>query len=400
MTWLKKAISLEVVRETLGDMRVTKGRGMLALIGIGIGTGAVIAMLHVGHNARAAALRDFEALGTDLVIIQPQSPDGLPPNIPVEDVLALPKAKIGISECAAIIQSGGNVRYGHTDLQATIIAATDHIFSLGKARLDHGRLTSDIDGFAPYAVVGAALASDIRAVSGKGLTLGDRIAFNGQFLTVIGILQQTPTNFILNIDFDRSIFLPFAAARRASRDTRISAVAGRLAPGADDQQTSDAIEAYFKPRLTAGATVQVTTARQMIASIEQQMRIYATLILGIGAVSLVVGGVGIMNVMLMSVMERRQEIGLRLALGARRKDIRLMFLSETLILAAIGSAVGTGLGYLAGWIFADSSGWQFQAAPLALPLGAGMALVVGLFFGIYPAVRAARLDPVTALRSE
>jgi putative ABC transport system permease protein len=151
--------------------------------------------------------------------------------------------------------------------------------------------------------------------------------------------------------------------------------------------------------MTSGA-VQVTTAREMIASIEEQMRIYAALILGIGAVSLVVGGVGIMNVMLMSVMERRQEIGLRLAVGARCRDIRLMFLSETLILSAIGSATGTSVGYLAGWIFAGSSGWQFEAALLALPLGAGMALIVGLFFGIYPAARAARLEPVAALRSE
>ncbi|MGZ2402765.1 FtsX-like permease family protein [Rhizobium ruizarguesonis] len=158
-------------------------------------------------------------------------------------------------------------------------------------------------------------------------------------------------------------------------------------------------QGYFAKHMSAG-TMQVATAREMIASIEAQMKIYATLILGIGAVSLVVGGVGIMNVMLMSVMERRQEIGLLLAIGARRKDIRLMFLSETLVLSTIGSAVGVVIGYLAGWVFADSSGWQFEAAPMALPLGAGMTLVVGLFFGIYPASRAARLDPLAALRSE
>ena len=400
MSGHKTTISLEIVRETLADITMAKGRGALALIGIAIGTAAVIAMLHVGHNARAAALRDFETLGADLVAMQPQSSVGIAPSLPVEAVLALPNADVGLAESAAIVQSGGNIRYGRKDLQATIIAATDHIYTIGKAHLDRGRLTSDLDGFAPYAVIGATVAEDLRAASGKSVMPKDRIVFGNQIFTVIGVLRHTPPNFILNFDFDQSIILPFGAARRVTQDPRITSIAARLVLGVDDRKATNAIEGYFRPRLPAGATIQITTARQLIASIEQQMRIYATLILSIGAVSLVVGGVGIMNVMLMSVMERRQEIGLRLALGARCKDIRLMFLAETLILAGIGSAIGTALGYIAGWIFANSSGWQFQAAPLALPLGAGMALVVGLFFGIYPATRAARLDPVAALRSE
>jgi putative ABC transport system permease protein len=114
----------------------------------------------------------------------------------------------------------------------------------------------------------------------------------------------------------------------------------------------------------------------------------------------VVSGAGVMNVMLMSVMKRRREIGLRLAIGARRRDIGIMFLAEALVLSALGSLLGTGLGTFAGWIFARSSNWPFLPAPMALPLGAGMAVTVGLFFGYYPADRAARLNPISALRSE
>lgn len=391
--------AIEVIRETAHDIRMVKGRGVLALIGIMIGTAAVIAMLHVGHNARKAALSQFEALGTDLVMMQPQSSDSPTPKIAVRDVLDLPKRNVGLSAVSAMIQTGGNVRAGRTDVQATIVAATDGVYELGKAHLERGRFTSDLDGFAPFAVLGAGLASEIQASSGKAVAIGDRVAFGDQLLTVVGLLLDTPTNYILNIDFNRSIIIPFAAARRVSSDPIITNIAGRLSPGANDVESAEAIRTYFKGRMADGF-MQVTTARQMIASIEEQMRIYASLILGIGAMSLVVGGVGIMNVMLMSVIERRQEIGLRLALGARRRDIRLMFLSETLILSTVGSAIGVALGYFAGWVFANGSGWQFQAAPLALPLGAGMALVVGLFFGIYPASRAARLDPVAALRSD
>lgn len=399
MIGVTSGIAAEIIRETIEDIRLVKGRGILALVGIAIGTAAVVAMLHVGHNASREALRQFEALGTDLILMQPQASGNTSSEVGLVDVLALPRQGIGISDVSAMVQTGGNIRARRFDVQANILAATDGIYALAKAKLAYGRFTSDLDGFSPFAVLGAETANDLQGANGERITVGERITFNGQNLTVIGVLEDAPPNVLLNLELNRSLIIPFAAARRVTSQVAISQIAGRLSPGANDEQAAVAVAEYFEPLVTNGF-MHVATARQLIANIEQQMRIYATLILGVGAVSLVVGGVGIMNVMLMSVMERRQEIGLRLALGARRKDIRLMFLCETLILAAIGSAIGTGLGYLAGWLFASGSDWQFEPAPLAVPLGAGMALVVGLFFGIYPAFLASRLDPVTALRSE
>lgn len=147
-------------------------------------------------------------------------------------------------------------------------------------------------------------------------------------------------------------------------------------------------------------TVEIQIPQQMIDGMTRQSRTFAYLLLALGAISLVGGGVGVMNVMLMNVSERRREIGIRMALGARQRDIRNLFLLEAVTLTAVGALCGAVLGMGAAYLYAWLSGWQFSLAVSALPLGVGSTLLVGLFFGIYPAVSASRLQPVEALRDE
>lgn len=392
-------ISAEIVMEALRDRDLVRSRNLLALTGIAIGTAAVIAMLHLGYNARLHSLKQFTLLGTDLFVARIQQTDSRQIDLRVDAVLDLAAADLGVESAAGVVSTRATLQAGSARIEASAIAASDAIYAIGGARLQTGRLTSDLDGYSAYAVLGAEIASAVGRERGTPVEPGDRLVFGNQVLTVIGILAPTPFSTILTIEYDSSIFVPIGAARRIAPELPISMIAGRFSPGVEDQAGAEAVKQYLESRMRSGR-VDVRTARELIDGVEAQMQIYALLLFGIGAVSLLVSGVGIMNVMFMRVLERRQEIGIRQALGARRSHIRLMFLSETLGLSLIGGAVGIGLGHVSGWLFAESSRWAFEPSPLALPLGVGMAAVVGLFFGLYPAERAARLDPVVALRGD
>lgn len=394
---VSRAYIWELVADALGNLRLLMGRTLLALSGIVIGTAAVIAMLHIGANARSEALRQFNALGPDIIYITLKSEAAGGLGIRPEALPSLTKQGL-LSDAAPFIQSGTVLRVGGQSISANLVIAADGLYSLVGAEMASGRRTSDLDRNAAFAVLGATVAGQL-AAAGQSIGIGEQLATEAQFLTLVGVLHSQTANQMLGLDFNRSVIVPLGAARRFLDDPQITSVAARLPSDADDTVTADAIRRWFLAH-ARGTAVEVQTARLLIEGIERQMRVYGMLLLSIGTISLAVGGIGVMNVMLMSVRERRPEIGLRRAIGARSLDIRAMFLVEALFLAVAGSSIGLLIGVVSAWIFAWAFGWQFDFVPAALPLALGMAGAVGLFFGIYPAARAARMDPIAALRSQ
>lgn len=222
----------------------------------------------------------------------------------------------------------------------------------------------------------------------------------GRYLfTVIGVLKPGPTTAFDPTDFNSAIIIPLASGRRALGQTAPNAAMARVRPGADAVSAASALSEELK-RASPRAQLQVQSARQLIATLKAQKAVHTRLLAAIGGISLLVGGIGVMNVMLMGVMERRREIGLRAAIGATPRDIQLMFLVEAAVLALSGGVLGALLGVAAAFVVAKTSGWTFDPALYALPLGSGVATVVGLVFGPYPALKASRLDPIEALRAE
>jgi putative ABC transport system permease protein len=387
-------VSLEVILDSCGNIGSLKARSALALIGVAIGTAAVIAMLHVGHNARIEALRQFEKMGTDLINILPGTREGEFSDLTVNDIQKISSLEFGINAVAAISRTSANIRVGNREIGASGLAVSDEFYSILGTELHKGRVTTHLDDSQAFVILGSGLAQQLENINGQPVELWSQITVDRQIFKVVGIFRPIIANMVLGIDLNNSLVVAINGARRLGAQPGFSSIAARLAPNVDDRHASLKIQEYL------GAGTNIQTARQLISGVQEQMKIYSILLLAIGAVSLVVGGVGIMNVMLMNVVERRHEIGLRQALGARQGDIRLMFLIEALLLSSAGSIGGIVIGSVAAWIFTHFSNWQFSSSPFALPLGIAMACSVGLFFGSYPAIRAAKLDPVTALRSQ
>ena len=389
---------LLLTAEALSNLWAVAQRSMLALIGIIIGTGSVIAMLNVGHNAELESIRQFKAMGTDLIVAQGFGSNEQVARVEPAMIEDIPASLPSLRRAAPVAIAG--MRLGRREgLQSSVIGTTASLQSVLRLKVAEGRFFSPFDRISTYAIVGAQLARSPELRAETPLGPNSQIRIGSYLFTVVGVLEASTHNPLLPFDLNMSVFIPLDSMRRVTPGTGDLIVLAAARDGKDPVLAAEDLGARLG-QLQQGRPVQTQSARQLIEGMQRQARIMAGLLATVGGISLLVGGVGVMNVMLMNVAERRREIGLRLALGARRRYIQLMFLIEATLLSAAGGILGTALGTLMALLYARYSGSAFVPSPLALPLGAVISAGVGIFFGAYPAASAARLDPIETLRAE
>ncbi|MGH8449771.1 ABC transporter permease [Pseudomonas sp.] len=389
----------QLLHEAFVSLRTLGKRSILALLGIVIGSSSVVALINIGHNAATDAAMIFKDMGTDTLVAQfPPKGNSRATMRASLDLEAVRQAVPGIAHIGAItLFSGPMVFHGRT-VNANFVGSTPDIKDAMRLTLREGRFLSGFDANETYAVIGDQLAQAL-SKPGDPLNLGDRVRISDYLFLIVGILNSQPRSLLIPVQINESLFIPAEGMRRIYANPQIGNVIIRAAPGQDMERIAQDAAVALKTQLT-DHDVDIQVPQQMIDGMTRQSRTFAYLLLALGAISLVGGGVGVMNVMLMNVSERRREIGIRMALGARQRDIRNLFLLEAVTLTAVGALCGAVLGMTAAWLYAWLSGWVFSLAVAALPLGVGSTLLVGLFFGIYPAVSASRLQPVEALRDE
>lgn len=387
------------LKEAYRSLVTARQRTILAVIGIVIGIGSVIGMVSIGEIVRHEALRQFMDMGIDVIVVS-KSFRGDPGSSAFKQaaVVDLPSRSLGVVEVAPYANSSDALQIGGQTRYFQLFGVTSAFFSINKLALDHGRAIRDFDARAQFCVVGAGTASylrsgGVRELLGHKLTLGDRL------YTVIGVMDRVADGGGMRPGgLNEAILVPLGAAMKLWPSGDINQFLARIEPGRDLRLLRSGLERYFE-KTCGGLKIELRTAEEMIASMEKQMALYTLLLGAIGSIALIVGGIGVMNVMLISVSERRSEIGVRRALGAQKGDIQLQFILESVALCLVGGFLGILTGVGVSYVFARVSHYGFGISVVAIVLGVAVSTVVGLFFGYYPARKAASLDPITALRS-
>jgi putative ABC transport system permease protein len=382
----------ELALEALANLRGQGRRSVLALLGVVIGSAAIVALMNIAHIAQLEALKSFRQTGVDVLSVQSEGLGSMDPALIERLVRQDPAAVLA----ASLTTTSLSVVADQKSSNLTVAGVTSAIGVMAGLSMTKGRMLRQVDDCSFVAVVGQKAAADLSA-PGAEVGPGSLLRIGGYGFTVVGTLAPVPHQAMSPVPFDSAILIPLACARRVMPNDGATGAMIRLRPDAD---TAAAVTRYTAALSTPQAPVRVQDARSMIQAMKKQMAMLGGVLVAIGSISLLVCGVGVMNVMLMTVMERRREIGLRAAIGATPGDIRMMFLIEAVVLALGGGVLGDVLGVGLTWLATLFLPFEFAVNWGVMILGAGVAASVGLVFGLYPAIAASRILPIEALRGD
>ncbi|MDD5434748.1 MAG: ABC transporter permease [Nitrospira sp.] len=395
-------------------LMINKMRSALTMLGIIIGVSAVIAMLAVGTGASNQIAAQISSMGSNLLMVLPGATTsggvrmgpGTQPTLTIGDAEAIQKESPAVSDVAPVLNGVAQVVYGHQNWSTGVSGTTPGMLNVRDWPLTSGRSFSpqDVRSSAKVALLGQTVVDNL---FGDMDPAGQTIRIKKLPFTVIGVLAakgQSPNGQ----DQDDVIFVPVTTAQKKLFGTAFPGMIRMMMVKANStgelEPASRQITELLKQRHHIGPKQEddftVRNLTQMMQAAEQSSKVMALLLGAIASVSLVVGGIGIMNIMLVSVTERTREIGIRMAVGAKTWDIRLQFIIEALTLSLIGGIAGIILGVSGSDILSKLAGWPTIVSPLSILLAFGFSGLVGIFFGFYPAYKASLLEPIDALRYE
>jgi putative ABC transport system permease protein len=400
--------SLNMAAKTLVANKLRSG---LTMLGIVIGNASVIAMIGIGEGTQILASDQFKSLGPNTLFILPGSPKaqnirtgGSPPTLVLSDARAIARQVPSVSGVAPSLQSSQVVTYQNITTTSIVHGTTPEFTSVRDFDVDKGRFIKDADvrGQALIAVLGTDIA---QRLFGNKNPIGEQIRINKLSFEVVGLMESKGSSFGTNQD--DTIFVPITTMSRRviGRSSPFGMRLSFISATAKNADSLDAAEFQItnllrqRHKIVGEDDFTVRNQKDALQIVNTITGALTLLLAAIAGISLLVGGIGVMNIMLVSVTERTQEIGLRKAIGATQQDILLQFTIEAVILSVVGGLIGTGLGIGATTLIGTFTPLKATISPVAIVLAVGVSGGIGLFFGVVPARQAAKLDPIEALRS-
>ncbi len=403
---------LNLIKIALSAIKRNKMRSFLTMLGIVIGVAAVIAMLAIGEGSNASIKSKISSMGTNLINVMPASRNrggvqqgrSMSQTLDVADVSYLRENSSNIAAISPELDGSGQLVYGSNNWPTTIYSGNEEYAEIKKYEVASGRMynTQEIHSAAKVCLVGQTVIDNL---FGEDVDpIGQTIRFEKIPFKVIGVLTEKGDN-TFGQDQDDMILAPYTTVmKRVMRQTYLRAIV--ISAKSEDMivETSAEVEelmrASHKLKDSEDNDFEIRTQEELISNFSSISEMMLVLLGSIAAISLVVGGIGIMNIMYVSVTERTREIGLRLAIGGKGRDILRQFLLEAILLSVIGAIIGVGLGFLVSNVVESSLGWPILITTNSILLSFLFCSFIGIFFGWYPARKASALDPIDALRHE
>ncbi|HXK89986.1 MAG TPA: ABC transporter permease, partial [Thermosynergistes sp.] len=405
---------LETAKISLRSLWANKMRSGLAILGVIIGVGAVIAMIAVGRGASLQIESHISSMGSNILIIVPGTTTsggvrmgaGTQQSLSLDDAIAIEEECSAVSRVSPELSGVAQVVYGNRNWSTGVIGTTEGMMDVHNWSVSSGRFLTDQDvrSSTKVAVIGETVAYEL---FGNANPVGEIIRIKKVPFQVVGVLAPKGQS-AFGSDQDDVIFVPVTTAQKRLFGTPFPRMVRRISVKARDAESiylaQEQITALLRQRHRIGPNQDddftVRNLTQVMEAAQQSTQAMTLLLGAIASVSLLVGGIGIMNIMLVSVTERTREIGIRMAVGARPRDIRLQFLIEAFLLSVIGGIAGIALGALLSQTLALLFDWSTSISPSSILLAFGFSGFVGVFFGFYPAYKASLMDPIEALRYE